>query len=108
MSQLFVKTFGPKALSTNTSNVAVTASNQSTSLGTLAGQKQYNVRLVNNGTQVVFFNFTTGAGTAATGTDMPILPGTVEVFEIPATATYINCIAGATGSTLYWTLGEGV
>jgi len=73
----------------------------------MAGQRQQNVRILNNGANLVFINFSVGAGTAVATTDMPILPNSVEVFQIPATVTHINAIALATGNTLYWTVGDG-
>lgn len=100
--------FVPKPINgTNTTNVAVGATNTSTALGGMVGQREQSIRLVNSGTQNVFFNFSAGAGTAVLATDMPMLPGTTEVFTIPAVCTHINTIAPATGSTLYWTFGDG-
>ena len=39
-------------------------------------------------------------------TDTPILPGTVMVFTVPASTLYVAAI-GTTGTTLYFTSGDG-
>lgn len=88
-----------------TVNVAVTGSNQylaMTSLGGMGGT----VRLANVGNQTVFILFGTGVVASTTTTGHPILPNTVETFDMGA-ATHIAVIAGTTGSTLYATSGQG-
>ena len=88
-----------------TQNVAVTGSNQSTAI-TGAGVGTQTIRLVNIGSQTVFFSLTDAAGTAAVASSTPLLPNSVETFLLRKENTYINAIAAGTGSTLYWTLGE--
>ena len=102
MSTVWLRPFDIQAA---TQNVAVTGSNQSTAI-TGAGVGTRTIRLLNSGSQVVFFSLTIGGATAATTTSTPILAGSVETFLIKKDITHINAIAGTTGSTLYWTLGE--
>lgn len=48
-----------------------------------------------------------GASTVeATTSDTPILPGTVQVFTIPSGTLYVAAI-GTSGTTLYFTSGDG-
>lgn len=54
---------------------------------------------------IAFITIGDSAGTAAV-TDTPILPGTVQTFTIPTTATHVAAI-GTAGTTLYFTVGEG-
>ena len=55
--------------------------------------------------EVAFIRFG-GSGITAALTDLPILPGTVEVFTVQDAWTHIAAI-GTTGSTLYFTRGDG-
>src|ERR1700693_948748 len=64
------------------------------------------VRLTNVGSNVVFFTFGKDSTIAATNTDVPVLPNSVETFLLPKDITYIAAIAAATGNTLYVTTGE--
>ena len=64
------------------------------------------VRLVNDGTSVIFWNFGATAAVAATST--PMLPNTVETFGVPGGTTQISVISTAvSGSTLRVTIGIG-
>lgn len=109
MAQVYVRPFVPKPPNgLNTVNVAVGAANQSLALGTNKGQGFQSIRLVNSGTQTIFLNFSQAAGTAALATDLPMLPGTAEVFGLHPDIAFINVIATGVGSTLYATIGEGV
>lgn len=85
-----------------TANVVVGIAALSIALPNLASDMGI-VRLVNVGTQVVFVSFT---GAATLATSMPILPNTEEFITFPASYT-ISAIAGAIGSTLYATFGNG-
>lgn len=91
-----------------TQNLAVTASAQTVTFspvpyGTLA------VRFCNVGTQTVFVLFGETSQTAATVTNaIPIPSGQTEIFTISQGVTTFSVIAGATGSTIYSTLGEGI
>lgn len=105
----YIRPFGPKPTNgQNTVNIAVTASNQSLTLVGSPSQGYQSIRIVNSGTQVIFINFSTGAGTASVSTDMPMLAGTVEVFWLPKQINTINVIAASTGSTVYASTGEGI
>lgn len=59
------------------------------------------------GGAVCFINFGSSSVTAAV-TDTPILPGSVQVFSPPASATHIAAICASSTQTLYATCGEGV
>jgi hypothetical protein len=65
------------------------------------------VRVANIGTQIIFVTFGDGTVTSTTSAGFPMPAGAVEVFTLPANATHIAAIAGAVGSTLYATLGDG-
>ncbi len=54
---------------------------------------------------IAFINFGSSSVTAAV-TDTPVLPGTVQMFTIPQDVTNASAI-GTTGTTLYFTSGEG-
>ncbi len=59
------------------------------------------------GGAVCFIAFGTSAVTAAV-TDTPILPGSVQTFSVPGTATHVAGITASSTQTLYFTSGEGV
>jgi len=105
----YIRPYGPKPTnSQNTVNLAVTGSSASVALVGTPGQGYQSVRISNVGTQTVFVSFSTGAGSASTATDMPVLAGTVEVFWLPKPITNVNAIAAGAGSTIYCTVGEGI
>jgi len=58
------------------------------------------------GGSIAFIKFGTSSVTAAV-TDTPILPGSVEMFTIPANATHVAVITGTSTQTLYVTTGYG-
>lgn len=97
--------FQPKATAATTLNIAVTASNQTFTLPT-APNNGGTMRLVNSGTQTIFWAY--GTVTSSVSTSTPLLPNTVETFTLPGGVTELSVIAGATGSTLYATVGEGM
>jgi hypothetical protein len=103
---VFNRVFGADQFITgNTVNIAVTASDQTLTLTqTIPATKGCQIRLVNSGTQTVFVRF--DGTTVTTSNGWPILPNTVEVFDISPGAA-VHVIAAATGSTLYATLGYG-
>ena len=72
-------------------------------LAIAAGDAGRSVRLVNSGTAVIFWRYTSAA---TTGASVPLLPNSVEVFDLPGGVTAIHAI-GAAGSTLYATPGFG-
>lgn len=96
--------FQPITGAATTLNIAVTAANQAFTLPSPPANG-CTVRLVNVGSQTVFWAY--GGATAAVATSTPILPNTVEAFSLPGGVTAIGVIAAATGSTLYATIGEG-
>ncbi|MGY6240550.1 hypothetical protein [Burkholderia ambifaria] len=96
--------FQPRGGATGSVSLAVTASAQNMGLPVDAVEGG-SIRMVNIGTQAVYFSF---GGTATVANSMPILPNTEKTFSIPPGTTAISAIAGATGSTLYATLGDGI
>jgi hypothetical protein len=97
-------------------------SNQTTPAGTVSGAVTASVtqinlpsapyatdtvgRFVNDGTQEIFWAYGSESG-LTTANGVPMLANTVETFSIPAGVTQISVIAGATGSTLRITVGDG-
>lgn len=65
------------------------------------------VRLMNSGTNPVFVNFGPAGTVATVANSMPLLPNSVEVFYFHNDWTIVAAISGATGNTLYVTMGEG-
>lgn len=101
----FIRVFGAdQFIGGSTANLAVTASDQTVTVTQTIPAKGCQARLVNSGTQVVFFRF--DGTTVTVNNGIPLLPNTVEVFDIMLGAS-IHAIAAATGSTLYVTLGYG-
>ena len=68
---------------------------------------QQQVRVVSIATNPTVFIKFGGASVTAATSDMPILPGTVEVFTIGVAATYIAAITSSASGTLYITAGYG-
>ena len=64
------------------------------------------VRLGNASDSAISVRFGTGTVIAAT-TDMDIMPGTAEVFRVPANATHIAAIVASNTATLKITPGDG-
>lgn len=89
-----------------TVNVAVLATVVTVAI-TPAGIGTRSVRLFNSGTNVIFVNFGDTTVTATVANSMPMLPNSVETFYFHNDWTTIAVIAGATGNTLYATMGEG-
>lgn len=108
MAGTFIRAFRPLGVN-KTFSIAVTAASQTlvipdTPFGTRA------LRLVNSGSQLIFVDFLNSgqAGVASVTTSMPLFPNTVEVFTIGNDIGSMVVIAGAVGSTLYATYGEGL
>lgn len=102
-----VSPFTPNFSKTKT--IAVTQATASATLdATDSGVGNNVIRLFNSGSNVVFVRWGTGTQTALT-TDMPLMPGTVELFTKAAGTDTIAaiCASGLT-STLYITCGEGI
>lgn len=87
-----------------TSLLAVTSSTGRVAFATPRGSQ---VRIVSAvGGQACFVKFGDVTVTAAV-TDMPILPGAIEVFTIPPGSTYVAAITASSTATLYFTSGDG-
>ena len=98
--------FQPAPTAASTTELAVTAANQTMTLSPNGGAQTRSVRLANIGTQTVFVALDTV--TSSVTTSMPVLANSVEVFTLPGGITTLSVIAAATGSTLYATIGDGV
>lgn len=88
-----------------TVNVTVIASVATVAVSP-AGVGSRTVRLFNSGTNVIFVNFGDSTVTATLTNSMPMLPNSVETFYFHNDWTTIAAISGATGNTLYATMGE--
>ena len=107
MSTVLVRPFGPLQGGA-TQNIAVTASTQNQVI-TPNGIGYRSIRIVNVGTQTVFVTFgKDNTVTASLTTSMPVAASSVEVFTLDQDITYIAVIAAATGSTVYYTVGQGI
>lgn len=74
---------------------------------TIANTKNQQVRIAAPaGGQIAFIRFALAAS-AALVTDMPILPGTVEIFSIGEGITIVSAITATSTQTLYVTYGDG-
>jgi hypothetical protein len=91
-------------LSVTTSSAAVAK----TALPTNSGGATHELRVVNLGNVTVFVEFGNSGVTAAVATGMPVLPNTVESFQLNAAQTHIAAITASGTSTLYATTGLGV
>lgn len=91
-----------------TQNIAVTAAAQTQTFSP-APNGTSAVRFCNVGTQTVFVLFGEATQTAATVSNaIPIPSGQTEIFTMSQGTLSFSVIAGATGSTLYSTIGEGL
>lgn len=66
-----------------------------------------NIRIANTGSVVAFVEFGDSTITSTATAGMPILPNTVEVFEIRQNETHVAAITASGSTTLYLTTGEG-
>lgn len=108
-----------KTLSANTSSASVTldakdvssstsatgTSGSNTNAGTIGGHSV--IRVYNAGTQLAFGRWGTGAQTATTS-DMPLVPGVVELFSKSWADDTFAAITSSSTATIYITCGEGV
>lgn len=92
------------AAGVTTASLAVTAASQTFTIP-LVPDDGAMVRIVNDGTQVIHWNY--GSIAAAVGTSTPMIAASVEVFTVPPGTTQISVIAAATGSTIRATVGIG-
>lgn len=96
-------TFDSKDVSSSTS--ATGTSGSVIDRGPIGGHQV--MRVYNAGTQIAFGRWGTGAQTATTS-DMPLIPGVVELFsKAPADDTFAAITSSST-ATVYITCGEGV
>ena len=94
-----------------TVNLAVTTTSgrvAKTALPTNSGGAPHEMRLVNNGSVTVFVEFGNSTVVATVAGSMPVLPGTVESFQVNAFQTHVAAITASGTATLYATTGLGV
>lgn len=90
-----------------TVSLVTTAASQTLTLPQPRFTSFRNVRVVNSGAEITFFNFS--SATAATlATSAPLLPNSVEVFTIAGDVDSLRVIGTAGGNTVYVTIGEGL
>lgn len=95
-------TFDAKDVSASSS--ATGASGSTVDRGTFGGHSV--MRVYNAGTQTAFCRWGTGAQTATTS-DMPLIPGVVEVFAKAWADDTFAAITSSSTATIYITCGEG-
>ena len=91
-----------------TVTLSATTSTGSAAIGAGTATASRTIRLAapSTNSSIVFVEF--GAtGVEATTAKMPILPGTVEIFNVGAMATHVAGITASGTGTLYITPGEG-
>lgn len=64
-------------------------------------------RVYNAAPVIAFFRFGANDMDASVSTSMPLGPGAVEVFRVPATAGYVSVVLASGTGTVYVTPGEG-
>lgn len=102
-----VSPFTPIAPTVNITATNVTGNVQLTDAsGGVAGYAGKVARVVNAGTLPVFIKFGGSTVTAAAATDMPIMPGATELFQLGA-ETYMAAITATGSATVYVTSGQG-
>ena len=97
--------FQPAATAATTSDIAVTAANQTLVLSPGVGSDGGSMRISNIGTQTIFWAY--GTVTANVSTSTPMLANSVETFSLPGGVGAISVIAAAAGSVIYVTVGIG-
>ena len=102
MSSIYVRPFEAQADSQTLTVAATTTTTAITA--TASGTRS--VRLVNSGSNIIFFKLGTSGVVSAVATSTPMLPNTVEVFLLRNDVTHISYIGAAAGNSLYLTVGE--
>jgi hypothetical protein len=86
--------------------VSLSASTSSSNVEFQSANLSRHVRVYNAGAVPAFIAFGEGSGVTASATaNMPIAPGSVEVFAAPH--PYVAAITASGSTTLYFTPGEG-
>lgn len=89
-----------------TVTVAVTVASAATAMSKPDSRQVMITSAATSALAFIAFGDSTVAATVAAS--CPILAGTAQVFTVPAGATHIAAITGATTATLYVTSGDGV
>lgn len=87
-------------------NTTGTISATTTSANLAISESATAVRIYNAANVMCFVRFGRGSGTAAVTTDMPIAPGSVEVFK-KGRSDYVAAITASGSGTVYITAGDG-
>jgi hypothetical protein len=93
-----------------TATLAVTTATDRVALGAGAGNGVSDVQILVTSAasaSLAFIVFGT-SGVTATTAGTPILSGSAQTFTVPAPATHVAAITGASTATLYFTVGRGV
>src|ERR1700744_3690823 len=99
-----VNPFNPSVAGTKT--VAATASNTSQALNP-GDANVSNLRIANAGPNTAFVTWGVGAQTASATTSVPIMSGTVEVFNKGNADTVAAICASTQTATVFFSPGEG-
>jgi hypothetical protein len=86
-----------------TVKISATTSNAQGTIQVAYGQ----IRVYNAGPSIAFFRTGVGAQTAVAASDMPLIPGAVESFTVPAGHTGAAAICESGSATIYVTSGYG-
>jgi hypothetical protein len=73
---------------------------------TLPGVARH-ARVMNGAASIAFIRFGVNDMDASVATSMPLGPGAVEVFRVPATAGYVSVVLASGSGPVYVTPGEG-
>jgi hypothetical protein len=97
--------FSPLGL--GTVNITATTTTGNVALNRPTAPMGADVRLYNAGAVAVFVMFGASDVAATTG-NMPLAPGSVEVFALPPSATHLAAITATGTATVYATAGVGL
>ena len=103
MSYTILEAWKPLGDSTT---ITVTASSVATQIPKSASLGTGSIRIVNSGTNVIYFKTGSSTVTTTVAAGIALLPNTVETFQLKQDDTYIAFIAGSTGNTAYVSWGE--
>ena len=97
--------FAPNRAATVT--VACTTTSGSTRVALVGGGAQVIIQSAHDSPSLAFVELTTSAGTSATTTGFPIMPGAILCLTRASDVTHVVGITAASTATVYVTTGEG-
>ena len=98
-----------RPVSNSTVNISAGTSSTRIAITDPGVQQGGALRIYNSSAVNVFVAIGDVTVTASTSTNMPIAPGSVEVVQVPAGATYVAAIvASGSGNVIYFTSGVGL